>query len=137
MNRVLVTGGAGFIGSHLVDCLLGSGAEVLVIDDFRLGRRGPLEARPSGRLTVVDGDIRRPADLGTVGAFGPDAVFHLAALHFIPYYVLRARRTDDRLCREPRRPWKRYTLDLIAFGGMVLWAKRARRPTSRAVDEEA
>ena len=53
------------------------------------------------------------------------------------YYVLRAHRTDGRLCREPRRLWKRYTLDLIAFGGMVLWAKRARRPTSRAVDEEA
>ncbi len=86
MDRVLVTGGAGFIGSHLVDLLLDSGAEVLVIDDFRLGKRESLErAGSTGRLTVIDGDIRRPEDLRAVDAFRPDTVFHLAALHFIPY----------------------------------------------------
>jgi UDP-glucose 4-epimerase len=86
MNRVLVTGGAGFIGSHLVKCLLDSGAEVLVIDDFRLGRRAHLEqAGAAGRLTVVDGDIRNADDLRCVGEFRPDTVFHMAALHFIPY----------------------------------------------------
>jgi UDP-glucose 4-epimerase len=86
MERVLVTGGAGFIGSHLVDQLLESGAEVLVVDDFRLGRREHLENSPAvSNLTVLEGDIRSAEDLRPVADFAPDAVFHMAALHFIPY----------------------------------------------------
>ena len=86
MERVLVTGGAGFIGSHLVESLLDTGAEVLVVDDFRLGRREHLAGSPpvSG-LTVLEGDIRSSGDLRPVTDFAPDAVFHMAALHFIPY----------------------------------------------------
>jgi UDP-glucose 4-epimerase len=81
-----VTGGAGFIGSHLVDVLLDTGASVLVVDDFSLGRREHLErATSSGRLTVLAADVRSEADLRPVADFGPDAVFHMAALHFIPY----------------------------------------------------
>src|SRR5215471_16811483 len=86
MDRVLVTGGAGFIGSHLVEALLDGGADVLVVDDFRLGQRDHLESRaPDGHLTVLPGDIRSAADLRPVAEFAPDTVFHLAALHFIPY----------------------------------------------------
>jgi len=86
MDRVLVTGGAGFIGSHLVEALLGSGAAVMAVDDFRLGRREHLnKALATGRLTVVEGDIRSADDLGPVADFAPDTVFHMAALHFIPY----------------------------------------------------
>jgi UDP-glucose 4-epimerase len=86
LERVLATGGAGFIGSHLVDSLLDSGQEVLVVDNFSLGRREHLDrARASGRLTVVDGDIRSKEDLRPVADFAPDTVFHMAALHFIPY----------------------------------------------------
>src|SRR5215470_1057595 len=86
MERVVVTGGAGFIGSHLAESLLGSGASVLVVDDFRLGRQEHLEgARRTGRLTVIDGDIRSADDLRPIADFAPDTVFHMAALHFIPY----------------------------------------------------
>lgn len=86
MDRVVVTGGAGFIGSHLVESLLESGADVLVVDDFRLGKREHLgDGGPAGRLTVIEGDIRSAEDLRPVADFAPDAVFHMAALHFIPY----------------------------------------------------
>src|SRR5215469_6543675 len=75
MDRVLVTGGAGFIGSHLVEWLADSGAEVLVVDDFRLGRQEHLEkARLTGRLTVIDGDIRSAEDLRPVADFALDTV---------------------------------------------------------------
>jgi UDP-glucose 4-epimerase len=85
MNRVLVTGGAGFIGSHLVDSLLDSGNDVLVVDNFSLGRREHLDRASPGRLTVIDGDIRSAEALRPVADFAPDTVFHMAALHFIPY----------------------------------------------------
>jgi UDP-glucose 4-epimerase len=86
MDRILVTGGAGFIGSHLVELLLDTGADVLVFDNFSLGRHEHLEqAAKSGRLTVVEGDLRSEADLRPVTDYAPDAVFHMAALHFIPY----------------------------------------------------
>jgi UDP-glucose 4-epimerase len=86
MGRTLVTGGAGFIGSHLVDLLVDAGDDVLVVDNFDMGRREHLErAGSTGRLTVIDGDIRSSEDLRPVADFAPDTVFHMAALHFIPY----------------------------------------------------
>jgi UDP-glucose 4-epimerase len=86
MDRVLVTGGAGFIGSYLVESLLDTGAEVLIVDDFRVGRRQCLAgSSPARGLTVLEGDIRSAEDLRPVTDFAPDAVFHMAALHFIPY----------------------------------------------------
>jgi UDP-glucose 4-epimerase len=80
-SRVLVTGGAGFIGSHIVDQLLASGAdEVRVIDDFVRGRHENLEAaKASGRLILVEGDIR-DAELIDRLVAGTDLVFHQAAL---------------------------------------------------------
>jgi UDP-glucose 4-epimerase len=86
VERALVTGGAGFIGSHLVDILLAAGASVLVVDDLRLGKREHLDqALSTGRATLLEADIRSAADLRPVADFAPDAVFHLAALHFIPH----------------------------------------------------
>lgn len=86
MEKVLVTGGAGFIGSHLVESLLALDNDVLVVDDFSLGRHQHLEEMGSAsKLTVVEGDIRNPRDLGPIEEFAPDTVFHMAAIHFIPY----------------------------------------------------
>ena len=78
--RCLVTGGAGFIGSNLVDRLLADGHEVVVIDNFATGRAENLKpAASSGRLTLHRADI---ADFEAVHPFfaGVDWVFHLAAM---------------------------------------------------------
>ncbi|MCA1675310.1 MAG: GDP-mannose 4,6-dehydratase, partial [Actinobacteria bacterium] len=78
--RTLVTGGAGFIGSTLVDRLLADGHEVTVIDDLRRGRRANLAmALNTGRCSVHRLDITAPALHDLVGATKPEVVFHLAA----------------------------------------------------------
>ena len=78
MARFLVTGGAGFIGSHLVDALAGAGHQVRVLDDFRTGR--PENLRDAGaRVEVVRGSITDPAAV-RAAVRGVRAVFHLAAL---------------------------------------------------------
>jgi UDP-glucose 4-epimerase len=75
-KRVLVTGGAGFIGSHLVDCLAARGAEINVFDDFSTGFREYVSTRD--RVTVIEGDLLDAARV--LGAMhGVDFVFHLAA----------------------------------------------------------
>lgn len=80
-ERVLVSGGAGFVGSHLVELLTTEGLEVSVLDDLSRGRREWLPA--SSRLYEVD--IRDAAAvLEAVDEAQADAVVHLAALHFIP-----------------------------------------------------
>ena len=79
-RRVVVTGGAGTIGSNLVDLLVEAGSDVVVLDNFVRGRMANLaEARARGRLEVVEGDIRDRALLGKLMA-GADVVFHLAAI---------------------------------------------------------
>jgi UDP-glucose 4-epimerase len=79
--RVLVTGGAGFIGSHLVDFLVESGCQVTVLDNFRNGKRENLAAAlRTGRLRVIEGDITDgPTCLRAMGSC-LDVVFHLACL---------------------------------------------------------
>ena len=77
--RCFVTGGAGFIGSNLVDRLLALGHEVVVYDDFSTGQERFLEkARTSPRLRVVRGDVRDGDALERALA-GAEQVFHLAA----------------------------------------------------------
>jgi UDP-glucose 4-epimerase len=78
--KSVVTGGAGFIGSHVVDALAARGDEVLVLDDFSSGRRENLaQALESGvevtELDIADGEAAR----GAIEGFGPQRVFHLAA----------------------------------------------------------
>jgi UDP-glucose 4-epimerase len=78
--KALVTGGAGFIGSNLVDALLARGDEVTVVDDLSTGRRENLEQALAGGAALVEADIRdREALEGTTREHGPEVVFHLAA----------------------------------------------------------
>ena len=73
--NVLVTGGAGYIGSHVVLDLLDSGHEVTVLDDLSLG----FEKNVDVRAKFIKGSILSEQDLKTAFSTGPDAVIHLAA----------------------------------------------------------
>ncbi len=91
--RVLVTGGAGFIGSHLVERLLSDGHWVRVLDDLSGGRLENLDGvRDHHRLQVVIGDVR---DLATLQAAmeGVEVVFHLAAVVGVPRVLADPLRT--------------------------------------------
>jgi UDP-glucose 4-epimerase len=78
--KALVTGGAGFIGSNVVDALLERGDEVTAVDDLSTGRRENLEGALERGAVLHEGDIRdRERVVALVGAFRPDAIFHLAA----------------------------------------------------------
>jgi UDP-glucose 4-epimerase len=72
--KVLVTGGAGFIGSHLCRRLLAEGHSVAVIDNESNGQRGNV---PAG-VRFLRADVTRPAEIETAFAEGPDAVCHIA-----------------------------------------------------------
>lgn len=83
--RVLVTGGAGFIGSHLAGALLARGDEVRVLDNFATGKRENLDEL-RGDFEVLEGDIRDSA-LCFAAVKGVEAVFHQAALGSVPRSV--------------------------------------------------
>ena len=79
MKRACVTGGLGFIGSHLVDRLLRDGWQVLVLDNLKTGYRSNLYVQnASPNLTVVEGDVR-DIEVVTKCTADCDAVFHFAA----------------------------------------------------------
>jgi UDP-glucose 4-epimerase len=78
--KALVTGGAGFIGSNLVDALLAAGDEVTVVDDLSTGRRQNLDGALAEGAELIELDIREGATLSELFAERrPEAVFHLAA----------------------------------------------------------
>jgi UDP-N-acetylglucosamine 4-epimerase len=82
----LVTGGAGFIGSHLVENLLSLGQRVRCLDNFATGHRANLAAVTGGagdRFELVEGDIRDPAKCAEA-CHGVDVVLHQAALGSVP-----------------------------------------------------
>jgi UDP-glucose 4-epimerase len=80
--HALVTGGAGFIGSTLVDRLLADAWTVTVVDDFSTGTLSNLEdaaAAPAGALEIERADVTDPSVIALVEARSPDVIFHLAA----------------------------------------------------------
>jgi nucleoside-diphosphate-sugar epimerase len=82
MPRYLITGGAGFIGSHLAHTLFDRGAEVRVLDNFSTGKRENLSGL-DGRLEVQDGDIRDLTALEKA-VLDVDIIFHQAAFVSVP-----------------------------------------------------
>lgn len=81
--KVLITGGAGFLGSHIADRLLERGDEVLVIDNYATGRRDNLT--PQSKLTIVEGSIADQSLVdGAFDDFQPDIVIHAAAAYKDP-----------------------------------------------------
>ena len=84
-ERMLVTGGAGFIGSHLVEALLGEGFEVRVVDNLATGRRSNL-AQVEGSYDWIEGDLA-DFDVCRRAVKGMTCVFHQAAIPSVPRSV--------------------------------------------------
>lgn len=86
--RALITGGAGFIGSNLVDALVAREAEVVVLDDLSSGKRENLAGALDAGARLVEGDVTdRDAVARAFGAARPDVVCHLAAQIDVRYSV--------------------------------------------------
>jgi UDP-glucose 4-epimerase len=86
MAKVLVTGGAGFIGSHLVEALVSKKHEVTVLDNLSSGKHANLSS-VKDKITFIKGDI---SDVNAVkkACAKQDFVFHLAAVASVPYSIL-------------------------------------------------
>jgi len=90
MAKIIVTGGAGFIGSHLVDALIEKGNEVLIIDNLSTGKREYVNPKAKfHELDLRDFDKIRPLFAGV------DFVFHEAALPRVPLSIEKPKETND------------------------------------------
>lgn len=85
MPKFLVTGGAGFIGSNLVDALVKEEHEVIVLDNFSTGKLSNLEASMD-RIKIINGDIR-DLEICYTAAEGVDFILHKAAIGSVPHSV--------------------------------------------------
>lgn len=92
-RAALVTGGAGFIGSHLAERLLEAGWSVRVLDDFSSGREENL-ARCRDRIELLRGDLRDPELVGRA-VRGVEVIFHQAALASVPRSIAEPERTHS------------------------------------------
>src|SRR5438067_481296 len=91
--RVLVTGGAGFIGSWTVEALVAAGHDVLIYDFFVTGRHEYLRGVS---VEVVRGNIRHPLALHrAIRGYQPHAIIHLAACASVPLSLRCALRSHD------------------------------------------
>ena len=140
-DLALVTGGAGFIGSHLVERLLADGGRVRVLDNFSTGARANLGFAPRFRrqLEVIRGDVR---NLSVVlrAARGARVIFHQAAMRSVPRSVKDPLGANDnnvtgtlhvleaaRRCRVPRVV---YASSSSVYGERPELPKREDQPTA-------
>jgi len=86
MRNFLVTGGGGFVGSHIVEALLARGDQVRILDNFSTGHRANIPANP--RVEVVEGCITNP-EVTARAVAGVDCIFHEAALASVPRSIER------------------------------------------------
>ncbi len=93
MTTSLVTGGAGFIGSHLAEALANRGDKVLVLDNFSTGRRENLAAI-ADQIEIIEGDVRDETALRQA-VTGVDFVFHQAAIAAVPRSMKDPQETHD------------------------------------------
>jgi nucleoside-diphosphate-sugar epimerase len=85
-KTILITGGSGFIGSHITEALVKQGYKIRILDDFSTGKLENLAAIPPNDLEIIEGDV---ADLAMVDAAvaGCEYVFHEAAIASVPKSV--------------------------------------------------
>jgi UDP-glucose 4-epimerase len=94
-QRILVTGGAGFIGSHLVDVLTSRGCKVTILDNLSTGTLKNIENHLNNEdAALVEGDVRNMREVKEA-LRGVDAVFHLAAITSVPYSVKNPKMTNE------------------------------------------
>ena len=97
-RRWLVTGAAGFIGSNLVECLVGAGQEVIGLDNFSTGNQRNIDEAAgqngAGRLRMIEADIRDRAACETA-VEGVDIVLHQAALGSVPRSIAEPLESHD------------------------------------------
>jgi len=117
--RILVTGGAGFIGSHIVDAYVRAGHEVAVLDDHSTGKPENLkQAARSGLLTVFEGDVCDAQFVGEIlDAYQPEIINHHAA------------RVDVAWCEE--HPEETQAVNVESMG--VLLSAATRAPVKRII----
>ncbi len=110
-SRILVTGGAGFIGSNLAEALLDSGNEVVVLDNFSTGKMENLQSFANRKnFRLITGDIRNMEDCRKA-ADGIDYIFHQAALGSVP--------------RSIKDPVSSVAVNILGFVNVLLAAKEA------------
>lgn len=93
MKTYLVTGGAGFIGSHIVETLVKRGAHVRVLDNFSTGKRENLQLL-NKKIELIEGDIR-DRDIVSKAVTGVDYVLHQAALGSVPRSIENPAETNE------------------------------------------
>ncbi|MDF2476026.1 MAG: galE 4 [Sphingobacterium sp.] len=95
MSKILITGGAGFIGSNLTEYFLGKGYQVVVLDNFATGHRHNIDQHSSNpNFTLIEGDIRNNEDCQKA-VEGVDYVLHQAALGSVPRSIKDPQTTNE------------------------------------------
>jgi UDP-glucose 4-epimerase len=89
--KILITGGAGFIGSHIQDALITSGHQIAIVDSLRSGKKSNINSK--SKFYKID--IRSLNLIKVLEQFSPQAVFHLAAQSEVPYSIAHPVEDED------------------------------------------